>query len=368
MTLPTAPDVLVVGGGVIGCAVARLLAAPERAVLLVDRGAIGGEASSAAAGLLAVASGEDEDERLALRRESAARFPALVTALAEETGVEVAFERVGVIALAFEPEAERRLAARAARRRAQGFAAEGLDAGAVRALEPLAGPRALGGALFADDAQIDAGALARALADAARRRSAVVVPGTPVTAFERAHGRVTRVRVGGDWIAPRTVVVAAGAWSGELPGLDLGMRVVPVRGQMLALRPARRVCAHVLTDGEGFLLPRRDGELWVGATFEEAGFAKAVTAGGVERLLVHLARLAPDALGATLLRAWAGLRPMLRGGGPLIARARDADNVVVATGHHRNGILLAPITAEVVAALVESRPVPEVARPFGAGG
>ena len=363
MTIPHTPDVLVIGGGVIGCAIARELAGPRR-VVLVDRGPIGGEASSAAAGVLAVASGDDDGERLALRTASLALFPDLADALRAETDIDVGFARCGVVALACTDAEAAAHAGRAAQRLAEGFRAEVLDARDVTALEPAASAALRGGALFPDDASVVAERFVAALADSARRRGATIVPGAPVLAIERDGERVTRVRIGQDWIAPACVVLATGAWgTSAIPDLDVGVDLVPVRGQMIALRPARGV-GHVLAAGDAFLVPRAHGAVWVGATFEEVGFEKMVTAAGLRTLAAHVERLAPAMLGAPIVRAWAGLRPFCRRGGPILGRPPTLDNVLVALGHHRNGILLAPVTAQTIRAYVDGVPAPSHALPF----
>jgi glycine oxidase len=132
---------------------------------------------------------------------------------------------------------------------------------------------------------------------------------------------------------------------------------------MLALRPPR-VPRHPITAGDAFLVPRPDGEVWVGATFEEAGFAKAVTANGLRALAAHVERLAPEMLAAPIVRAWSGLRPLHRAGGPVIGRSARHANVLVALGHHRNGILLAPITATALRAWLDGVAPPDATRPF----
>jgi glycine oxidase len=365
VTLPASPDVLVVGGGVIGCAIARAVARPGRSVLLVDRGAIGGEASSAAAGVLSVASGDADGPSLALRRAGLLRFPALAAALREETGIDVELNLDGVIVLALDDEEAAALRARAARRRDQSLGAEWLDEVTLHEAEPRANPLACGGALHTGDGRVTCERLVEALAEAARRRGASLVPGAEVRAAERRGERLVRVQVAGTWIAPGTVVLAAGAWAPRVAGIAPDLPVRPVRGQMLALRPPGGSLRHVLFHADGCLAPRRGGEVLVGGTVEDAGFDKAVTAPGVLALLDDVRRIVPAALDWPITRLWAGLRPHAPGGGPLIGRHPRLDNLIVATGHYRNGILLAPVTAEAVAAAVEGAAMPAEVVPFG---
>src|SRR5262245_35273416 len=262
-----APDVLVIGGGVIGCAVADAFAGAGRTVLLADRGALGAGATAASAGVLAVASGgEAEGPRLELRRTSLARFAPLAARLQAETGVDVGHTPTGVLEpLLTDADAEA-APARAARRRAQGFRVEQLDAQALRAAEPLVNAAARGALLFADDAQVDPAQLVAALATSARRRGAEIVPGTPVLGAERAGDRLARVRVGADWVSPGIVVLAAGAWAARVPDVAPDVAVAPARGQMLALRPARALSRHVLSYADGYVVPQPSGEWLVGAT------------------------------------------------------------------------------------------------------
>jgi len=360
------PDVLVIGGGVIGCAIARELA-PTRRVLVVDRGALGGEASSAAAGVLGVASGgDDDDARLELRRASRAEFDALAPALRDETGIDVGFAPSGVLALATDEAEAAALDAQAAWLRERGFDAEPLDAAAVRALEPTASPSTVRAVRFPGDGMVVATRFVAALAESARRRGAVLVPGLPAIAVERAGARVTRVRLGDEWIAPGLVVLATGAWAASgVAGLDAGVDVVPVRGQMIALRAGAATPRHVLMRGSAFAVPRPDGEVWIGATFEEAGFVKAVTPDGLAALARHVEAVAPSLRAAPVVRSWSGLRPGVAGGGPVLGRSTTDENVLLALGHHRNGILLAPVTARAIAAWVEGTEPPAAAVPFG---
>jgi glycine oxidase len=367
VTPPAAPDVLVIGGGVIGCAIARAAARPGRVVVLADRGALGGESSSAAAGVLSAASGADDGARLALRRASLDRFPSLAAALRDETGADIELDLDGVLVPCLDEAAEAAQRAQIARRLAAGLRAAWLDARALRAAEPAVNPRARGAALYEDDGRVSCERLIEALAASARQRGAHLLPGVEVRSVERRGDRIDRVRVGDAALSPGAVVLAAGAWSARIPGITPAPRVIPVRGQMLALRPPPRAVRRVLYDGDGCLTPRRSGEVLVGGTVEDAGFEKAVTAAGMRRLLDDVERIAPAGLGWPIVRAWVGLRPGTSGDGPMIGWHAELENLVVATGHHRNGILLAPVTADTVAALLEGAAVPCEAAPFGAG-
>jgi glycine oxidase len=353
------PDVLVIGGGVIGCAIARALAGEGRSVVCVDRGALGGEASSAAAGVVAAGSGADPPGPvLSLRRAGLARFPALAAELADETGIDVEWTACGVLGLLLDRADVDAATARLEQRSGLGFRVERLDASALRELEPQANPEAAGALLFPDDGQVTPERLVEALVASARRRGAEMIAGAEVHAVERDGRRIARVRVNAETLSPGTVVLAAGAWSAGVPGVAPNLGVVPSRGQMLAIRPAVPLCRHILTRGDAFLVPRRGGEVLVGATFEDAGFEKAVTPVGLAALANRIAVLAPAGLQAPVLRTWAGLRPHAPGGGPILGRAPETENLILACGHHRIGILCAPPTAAVVAALVSGAPPP----------
>jgi glycine oxidase len=364
VTLPAAPDVLVIGGGVIGCAVARALAGQGASVLVAERGAIGGESSGAAAGVLAAASGDDDGPRLALRRASRARFDALVASLADETGIDVGYRVRGLLQLACTDVEATALRALVARRAAGGFAAEWLDIAALRAAEPHATPAAIGAARFADDACVHSGRFVEALAASARRRGAILVPGAEVHAAVRTGDRVARVQVGDEWVTPGTVVLAAGAWTPRIAGLAPDVDVGPVPGQMLALATPPEALRHVVMHADGCVTPQPPDEAWCGGTVEPQGFARAVTPSGVATLLADVARIVPDAVGWPIRRMWAGIRPCAPAGGPIVGREPTVENLVVASGHYRNGILLAPIAAETVAAVVAGTPPPPEALPF----
>lgn len=359
--VPATPDVLIVGGGVIGCAIARELAGGGRSVVLVERGALGSEASTAAAGVLSVASGDDVDgPRLALRQASLVRYPEIAAALRDETGIDVEYARTGVLELCLTPDEVAAAQAKAASRCAAGFAVEWWPAARLRAEEPAITPAALGALACLDDAQVQCARLVDAYATAARRRGALLLPGVECTQVAWRDDRVARVTVAGTIVTPESVVFAAGAWTPAVSGRSLP--IAPVGGQMLALRAQPPPCRHVLFHAGGSVTPQRRGELWVGGTIDAAGFATAVTLAGLAELHADLIRMLPGAADLPVARVWYGIRPGAPDGGPIIGLV--GRNAVVASGHHRNGILLAPITAELVRSLLDGTSAPVAPEPF----
>jgi glycine oxidase len=348
------PDVIIIGGGVIGCAIARQLALHGAGrVVVVERGQPGGEASGAAAGVLAVASSRAPRGVLfELKRASAALFPALAAELREETGIDVEYSSAGLLDLAFTSRDAEQLDSLAARRREQGFAVELLDAERVRARHPEVNPAVRRGAWFADDRAINSTRLVEALQASARARGVEFRTGSAVTRIESAAPRVTAVEAGGERLTPGHLIVAAGAWSAEVGAL-FGVRI-PVRtdrGEMVAVRP-RAPLALTLSWRDGYLVPRADGEVLVGSTSERGATDKVVTANAAATLLGRAVRMVPALADATLVRSWAGLRPLSTLRRPIIGRLRGFSNVTIACGHHRSGILLAPITGQLVAELL----------------
>jgi glycine oxidase len=345
---PASADVAVVGGGVIGCAVARALARRGLRVHVLERGIPGREATWAAAGMLAPrseAGGPGEFLELGLR--SLAAYPGLVAALLEETGVDAGLALTGKLDVALGGDEAERLRAAAHR---SGGALEWVDAGDLRRLEPDLTEDAVGGVWSASEGSVDSRRLVRALWLAAARAGARFRVGVGVAAVERRAGAAFRLRLedGGTLEAGR-VVVAAGAWSAALAGPSGPVPVRPVRGQMASLRSADGP-RHVVYSSAGYALRREAALALAGATEEEAGFEDQVTAGGVEAVLGGWRRLFPALGGAPMGATWSGLRPATPDGLPIIGPDPAEPAFWYATGHHRNGILLAPETARVCAA------------------
>jgi glycine oxidase len=324
-------DVAVVGGGVIGLTVAWRARARGMSVVVLDRGEIGGATTRVAAGMLAPASEADAQERalLALGLESARMWGAFAAELGDVSGVDVGLRTEGTLAVARDGDEKAALERELDLSERLGLRAQRLLPSAARALEPALAPSIRLAVEFPDDHSVDPRALSDALVAACERAGVVLRPGIEVTSLERVDAA--------------QIVLAAGPWSAGLAPVP----VRPVKGQTIRMRGAQLLERTLRFEG-GYLVPRADGRLILGATVEERGFDTAMTALAVHQLLRDAAELVPGILECEIEELLAGLRPGTPDNAPLIGRLDD--RVVVATGHYRNGILLAPITARLVAA------------------
>lgn len=367
--LRQAADVAVVGGGVVGLAVARAVARRGLSVTLVESRQPGAEASSAAGGMLAPQAEADEhDEFFDLLCASRDLYPSFADALAEESGVNIELDQTGTLYLALREEDEEELERRHAWQSGAGLAIELLTPEDVRALEPAVSPRVRLALRFPRDWQVENRQLVRALAASALRAGVRVLTHTEARGVRVVAGRVAGVETSRGTLSAGAVVLAAGAWASRVPLLEAGRdgrdartrgfehpSVEPVRGQMLCFEhaavemPALR---HVVYSPRGYLVPRRDGRLLAGSTTEHAGFDCSLTAGGVHAVASHALEIAPAVERLRLADAWAGLRPKADDDWPVIGESPEVRSLFYATGHYRNGILLAPATGEIVAGLV----------------
>ncbi len=354
--------VAVIGGGVIGCAIAYELCKAGAAVTLLERGEVGGQASGAAAGMLippseAVPSGPFRDLVMA----SLALYPSLIDALQDETDIDVQYLSSGILLVAA-TEGQAQALRTIVRWSASGVGLnlEWVEGHALRQLEPALSPRVPGAAYAPEAYHVNPGLLTQGLARAAVRRGAALKLGADVAGFARQGDRVTAVRTAdGHTLAADHVVLAAGPWT-DMLARRLGARVPtrPMRGQMLAYRS--RAVRHIIWGEDGYLVPkagaqtgaRPGGFTFAGATVEDVGFRPRTTQRGLAGLRRMAAGLVPALRYAEVASAWAGLRPGSPDGLPVIGRLPGYDNVYVATGHFRNGILLAPITGKLMAELV----------------
>ncbi|HEX8386580.1 MAG TPA: glycine oxidase ThiO [Rubricoccaceae bacterium] len=350
MPAPTL-DVVVVGAGAAGLGVAWRLAQAGVTVVVLDRGPAGRGATWAAAGMLAPSAeiGFEELDLYALGRESLARWPAFAADLQAATGVDVGLRTEGTLVVADDRDSLAALRRLFAFQQQQGVAVEWLSGEAAREAEPLLSPRVPGAVFSPADHQVDNRALAGALVAAVRAAGGEVREGAAVEAVEPDADRPAVRLAGGERLEARAVVLAAGAWSRNVGGL-VPVPVRPVKGQMLSLQMTGTSALSVTVRGpRAYLVPKPDGRLVVGATSEDVGDNTAVTAGGLYRLLEGAVAVVPGVEEMDVVETWAGLRPASRDHAPILGRTA-APGVLAATGHYRHGVLLAPVTADEVAA------------------
>jgi glycine oxidase len=334
-------DVVIVGGGVIGCALARELALRGAAVTVIEKAEPGAEASGAAAGLLAPqAEGLARGPFFDLALESRRLYPEWTASLAQESGMEVGYRKTGILRCALAGSAAERDAF--AWQRRAGLAVEEKDAGEIAALTGGSVSEEIREAVFfPDEGVVDNRRLTRALWVAAERRGVEFLLGRTVRRFLVRGGRCAGVETDEGPVAAEQTVNAAGAWAGFDP--DFPVPVEPVHGQIVEVESAVPSLATVVESTDVYVVPR-GGSWLLGSTAERIGFEKRVTAGTVARLIAAAARLLPALEDAAFLRAWSGLRPGTPDGRPVLGRG-PLPGLYLATGHFRNGILLAPVTA-----------------------
>jgi len=366
-----APDVVVVGGGVVGLAVAWRGALAGLAVTVVDP-APGHGASWAAAGMLAPVTEVRYGEEALLRLNLAAadRWPGFAGELEEASGSQIGYRRCGTLTVARDGDD---LAAVEDLYRFQaelGLEVERLRSRECRQVEPGLAPSVRGGLLATGDHQVDNRALAGSLLSAAGR-AGVEVRRARVGSLVSGGDRVRGVALeDGEVLEAGAVVLAAGCWSGSLGGVppEVLPPVRPVKGQLLHLRGPREapLCRRNVRGLDVYVVPRADGRVVVGATVEDRGFDTTVTAAAVYELLRDAVELLPDVGELELTETVAGLRPGSPDNAPLLG-ASGLDGLVVATGHYRNGILLAPVTADAIVELLTAGRAPELIAPFSPG-
>ena len=357
-------DIIVIGAGIVGCAIAHELARRGASVQIVDERATGMGATQASAGILApyIEAGEG-GPLLDLTVRSLHLFDEFMARVTAESGVPVAYQRGGTLQIAFTIDEMLELRNTAARLEAQGVSAGLVDAQAARVEEPYLSEGVVGGLVVPTHGFTAPGDLTRALVAAARRHGAQVIEGSAVRRIVRATGELI-VETDRGSLSGTAVVLAAGSWSSrvEIEGVSTRAPVRPVRGQLLHLAWKGPVL-HRVTWGRGcYLVPWKDGTLLVGATVEDAGFEERTTVAGVRDLLEAACELVPHTWTAGFLGARAGLRPATSDHLPIIGASSIVPNLMYATGHYRNGVLLAPLTAQLVAdAMLDNRVDPALA-------
>src|SRR4051812_14221701 len=357
-------DVIVVGAGIVGCAIACELARRGASVDIIDERPIGMGATQASAGVLApYIEAREGSPLLELTIRSLAMYDDFIARTVADSGVAVMYRRTGTLDVAGSDVEMQLLRDRAERLARRSVPALLLDAVTVRNEEPHLGDGAAGGLLIETHGFVAASDLTRALAAAARRCGAQLIEPSRVRRIVRAGGDVV-VDTGRGSLTGNAVVIAAGSWSGEvaIDGVSGRVPVRPVRGQLLALAWTGTPLRRVTWSNRCYLVPWDDGTLLVGATVEEVGFDERATVAGVRDLLDAASEIVPHAWSAGFKGVRVGLRPATSDGLPVIGASARAPNVMYATGHYRNGVLLAPLTATLVAdAMIDGRLDPVLA-------
>jgi glycine oxidase len=367
----TKPDVVVIGAGVIGLAIAWRLAQAGAGVTVFDKGASGRGASHASAGILAASAEAEpgEEPLVALGRRSQLLWPAFAAELEQITGQSVELRTEGSLAVALTADDQARLRHHAEYQQHLGLPLQWLSAAETRRREPHLAPGLAGAMFMPADHQVENRKLAAALRLAAVAAGATLREHTPVERVVVAGGRAVGIALAdGTQVSADTVVLAAGAWSRQIEGLPPDMRppVRPVKGQIVALQmdPSAPLVRHVVWAPNVYIVPRLDGRLLLGATMEEKGFDASLTAGGILSLLEAAWRAIPAIEELAVAEMWVGHRPGSRDDAPVLGPA-PVDGLVYATGHHRNGILLTPVTADTISRYVLDGEVDPVMQPFG---
>jgi glycine oxidase len=349
--VPSPSDIVVVGAGVVGCAVAYELARRGASVEILDDRPAGQGATQASAGMLApFIEARDGGPLLELTARGLERFDDFVAGVTADGGVPIRYQRAGSLEVAFDEQAEQTLEATARALDARGIAHELLGASATIGLEPALSPRVRRGLLIPVHGAVAASDLTRALVAAARRHGAQVIE----------HGRARRVFANAAEVTVETdrgslsgdaVVIAAGSWAAqiEIGAARARVPVKPVRGQLLQLTWTGAPPGRVVWSDRCYIVPWSDGTVLVGATVEDVGFDERTTVEGIRGLLDAACDVLPECASAALTATRAGLRPHTPDHLPIIGWSSALGRVMYATGHYRNGVLLAPLTAELVA-------------------
>ncbi len=365
--MSTSKPIVIVGGGVIGLATGWTLARAGREVVVFDRGEAGRGTSWLAAGMLAPDAeiGFEEEELYHLSRESLRRWPAFVASLEDEGAQQVDYRTDGTLIVADDRDSAVTLRRLYTFQQEQGLAVDWLTGAEALEIEPFLAPRLAAAVFSSGDHQVDNRRLIGALREAFLRQGGTLHEQTGIRALVPDERRPAVIAEAGARVDAGVVIVAAGVWSRQLEGLEETARpaVRPVKGQMIELRmEAPFGLRHVVRGPQAYLAPKSDGRLLVGATNEEMGFDTRVTAGGLFRLLEGAWEVVPGIYDLPVADTWAGLRPGSRDHAPLLGHA--APGIVLATGHYRHGILLAPVTAQEIALLVLTGETSPWLKPF----
>ena len=346
-------DVSIIGGGVIGLSIARQMHKQgAKRITIVDKSICGEESSWAAAGMLGPQAEADEgglffDLTLASRD----LYPNFAAELEAETGIDIELDRSGTLYLSFSDEDARVLRGRYEWQRKAGLPIELLTADEARRAEPFVSPSVREALRFPGDWQVDNRKLLLALRRYAENNGIQILENTAVRRLLVEKNCVVGVETDGEEIGAGMTVLATGAWTSliQLGHAEMPFRVEPVRGQIVAFQTAKRLFKHVIYANRGYIVPRADGRILAGSTTEFVGFEKATTRDVAVTLREIASQIAPSIASLEISGHWSGLRPFAADGLPVLGSIANMDGLTIATAHYRNGILLAPLTAKMIA-------------------
>lgn len=347
-------DVVIIGGGIIGCAIAYDLSKQHVSVIVIEKASrVGTESSWAGAGIL-TSHASTHEPYPNLCRASLAMYPNLASELKDKTDIDIEFIRSGTLSVFFDEAEALSLVGLAERRINRGFTAEVLTPEQTWELEPTISKSIVGAVLFPEDGHVRNPKMVTALAKGASKNGAKFILGNAVTGFVRKDNRVVGAVVNGETIHAGSYVIAAGCWTGQLTAmLESPISISPAKGQIVLLETMPPIFHHTI-DGLGiYIVPRTDGKILLGATVEFVGYDKTPTVEGVKQMIDAAVLIAPELANSKFVQTWTGLRPYYRSG-PCLGHLPGYANVVLASGHYKNGILLAPITGKLIAELIIS--------------
>ncbi len=354
-------DVIIIGGGIIGLSLAHKLAAAKQRVLVLDRQQPGLEASWAAAGMLSPAPESPGDAALVpLAKKSVALYPEFISAIEAASGMSAGFRRDGAFEIFLGPAAQAERDETIATHRSHNLDTQAVTPEEARAIEPALTKSAFSAARIANECSVAPRALIAAVLQAAKSQGAEIRAGVAIRNLLIEKSQCVGVESQSEKFSAKQIVLAAGCFSSQI-GAAAFAPTQPVRGQMVSLRPARPIPNHVLRSHNGYVVPRGNGLLVAGSTTEHVGYEKNVTAAGIAGILNTAIALVPELANAAIEESWSGLRPDTPDHLPLIGPS-EIEGLWLATGHYRNGILLAPATAQILGDwILQGKPNFEVA-------
>lgn len=348
-------DVAIIGGGINGSSIAYQLSKRGKKVVILEKGTLACEASSAAAGMLAAQAEIEQDGpffQLALK--SQAMFPSIANELLEYAGIDIEFVNKGMLKIAETEELASELKDQVLFQQNWDSGIQWLDATQVREMEPALAPTVAGAMFLPNDGHVQPAKLSLAFAKAAEHFGTEIRENTEVLSIIYENGVVKGVNTAAGAVYCEQVVSAAGAWAAHLmKDTGINITVYPVKGECFSVKPDKPIIhTTIFSDKRCYFVPKRNGEIYIGATVVENTFDKQVTAGGISALVEQAVKLIPQLKDAPWERVWAGLRPQTGDGIPYIGEHPDIKGLFVAAGHYRNGILLSPLTGKLAAQLL----------------